>query len=80
MEPTEGPDDDVRMRPIGHVRGGREVVEDDDWQSVTARIELDGGVVDIDATDGLDAFSHIEVVYVFDIHLQGERETVFFDV
>jgi protocatechuate 3,4-dioxygenase alpha subunit len=21
-----------------------------------------------------------EVVYVFDIHLQGERETVFFDV
>ena len=61
-----GPDADLWMRPIGHVRGGREVVEDDDWQSVTARIELDGGVLDIDATDGLDAFSHIEVVYVFD--------------
>ena len=66
MEPSEGPDGDLRMRPIGHVRGGREVVEDDDWQSVTSRIELDGGVVDVDATDGLAAFSHIEVVYVFD--------------
>ena len=29
------------MRPIGWVVGGREVVEDDDWGAVTARIELD---------------------------------------
>ena len=56
----------LRVVPIGHVRGGRGVVEDDDWGAVTARIELDGGVLDPSATWGLDAFSHIEVVFVFD--------------
>jgi tRNA (Thr-GGU) A37 N-methylase len=67
MGTTDAPsDDELVLRPIGHVRGGRDVVEDDDWQSVTARIELDGGVLDADATDGLTSFSHIEVVYVFD--------------
>ena len=50
---------------IGHVRGGRGPVEDDDWGSVTSRIELDGGVVDPAATRGLEAFSHVEVVYLF---------------
>lgn len=29
------------MEPIGWVRGGRTVVEDDDWGSVTSRIDLD---------------------------------------
>jgi tRNA (Thr-GGU) A37 N-methylase len=54
------------MRPIGVVRGGRDVVEDDEWGGVAATIELDPAVVDPDATLGLDAFSHIEVVFVFD--------------
>lgn len=52
--------------PIGRVVGGRGEIEDDDWASVTARIELDLSVVDAEATLGLDAFSHIEVVFVFD--------------
>ena len=54
------------MRPIGHVVGGRAAVEDDDWATVTARIELDPEVVDLEATAGLEAFSHLEVVFVFD--------------
>jgi tRNA-Thr(GGU) m(6)t(6)A37 methyltransferase TsaA len=52
------------MQPVGHVRGGREDVEDDAWGSVTARIELDG--FDPDALRALDEFSHVEVLFVFD--------------
>ncbi len=54
------------MEPIGYVRGGRGVVEDDEWGAVRATIELDPSVVDAEATLGLDSFSHIEVVFVFD--------------
>ena len=54
------------VRPIGHVRGGRAEVEDDAWGSVRARIELDLDVVDATAALGLDAFSHVEVLFVFD--------------
>jgi tRNA (adenine37-N6)-methyltransferase len=56
----------VLVYPIGHVRGGRDVVEDDAWGGVVSRIELDTGVVEPSATQGLDDFSHVEVVYVFD--------------
>ena len=58
--------DSFVVRPIGHVRGGRVTPEDDDWGGQRSRIELDGDVVDPDATLGLDAFSHVEVVFVFD--------------
>lgn len=56
----------IEVVPVGHVRGGRAVVEDDGWDAETCRIELDGGVLEPEATLGLDAFSHVEVVYVFD--------------
>jgi tRNA (adenine37-N6)-methyltransferase len=56
----------LTVQPIGHVIGGRTEVEDDDWGAVTARIELDPEVVDAEATLGLNDFSHIEVVFVFD--------------
>lgn len=58
--------DGFQVVPIGHVRGGRTVVEDDGWGDVTARIELDGGVLSPSATLGLEGFSHVEVVYLFD--------------
>lgn len=54
------------VQPIGRVVGGRTEVEDDDWGGVTARIQLDLDVVDAEATLGLDDFSHLEVVFVFD--------------
>lgn len=53
------------MTPIGHVRGGRAAVEDDGWDAVTCWIEL-SDVVGPEATLGLEEFSHVEVVYVFD--------------
>ncbi|MGZ4735231.1 MAG: SAM-dependent methyltransferase [Acidimicrobiia bacterium] len=58
--------DSITMRPIGAVRGGRTTPLDDDWGASTCRIELDPGVVTPDATLGLDAFSHVEVLFVFD--------------
>jgi len=56
----------LEVGPIGWVRGGRHEVEDDAWGDVRARIELDPDVVEPSATLGLEAFSHVEVVFVFD--------------
>ena len=60
------------VRPIGHVRAGRSAAEDDDWDAVESRIELDPTAVGSDATLGLDAFSHVEVVYVFHLVDEGD--------
>ena len=56
----------LTIEAVGHVRGGRDVPEDDDWGASRARIELDPNRFTADALSGLDAFSHAEVVYVFD--------------
>lgn len=64
------PSTPVELRPIGVVRGGRRDVTDDRWGGVEAVIELDPGLVPVEATTGLDAFSHLEVVYGF--HLVDE--------
>lgn len=56
----------IEVVPIGYVRGGRVEVEDDDWGTVTSRIELDLEAVDRTATQGLEHFSHIEVIFLFD--------------
>lgn len=52
--------------PVGHVVGGRVPADDDDWDAVTARIELDTARFGPEALLGLDAFSHAEIVYLFD--------------
>ena len=57
---------DLLVVPIGTVHSSRDAAIDDDWDAVTAVIELDPARVDADATLGLDAFSHIEVVFIFD--------------
>lgn len=56
----------IEMHPIGVVRSDRDAAIDDDWDATTARIELDPTVVDVAATAGLETFSHIEVVFLFD--------------
>lgn len=58
--------DDIVMQPIGSVRSSRDVAIDDDWDAVTSVIELDSQQIGPEATLGLDSFSHIEVVFVFD--------------
>jgi tRNA-Thr(GGU) m(6)t(6)A37 methyltransferase TsaA len=50
---------------IGTVRSGRGEAIDDDWGDVTATITLHPPL-DERSVAGLDAFSHVEVVFVFD--------------
>jgi tRNA (Thr-GGU) A37 N-methylase len=55
-----------RISAIGHVVGGRGPAEDDHWDGVEARIDLDPLRFGADALLGLDSFSHAEIVFVFD--------------
>ena len=54
------------MEAIGQVRGGRAEPIDDDWGRSHAVIELDRTRFGPDALAGLDAFSHAEVIFLFD--------------
>lgn len=53
------------IEPVAYVRGGRSEAVDDDWGGSTATIELADGF-EAEALAGLDAFSHAEIVFVFD--------------
>jgi tRNA-Thr(GGU) m(6)t(6)A37 methyltransferase TsaA len=59
------PDDEISVRPIGCVAGGRAEPIDDDWGAVEATIEIDERF-GVDALAGLTDFSHLDVVFVFD--------------
>jgi tRNA (adenine37-N6)-methyltransferase len=52
--------------PIGHVRGGRADPVDDDWGKSLAAITLDPQRFTAEALMGLEAFSHAEIIYLFD--------------
>ena len=56
----------VEVVAVGHVVGGRERPDDDDWGDVRAVIRLDADRFTPSAVAGLDAFSHVEVLFVFD--------------
>jgi tRNA (adenine37-N6)-methyltransferase len=65
----------IEMQPIGHVRGGRGEPVDDAWDAVEAAIELDPSRLGPDAAAGLDAFSHVEVIFHFDRARPAEINT-----
>lgn len=65
----------VVTHPIGRVVGGRGEVRDDAWGPVSAVIRLDPARFGPDALAGLDAFSHLEVVYHFDRVPEEKIET-----
>ena len=56
----------ITMHPIGQVVGGREEPTDDLWDNVVADVVLDAERFTPAALAGLDRFSHVEVVFVFD--------------
>jgi len=60
------------VEPIGHVRGGRDVPEDDHWGSSEASIQLDPERFTNEALEGLESFSHAEVIFFFDRVGEGE--------
>jgi tRNA (adenine37-N6)-methyltransferase len=53
------------IEPIGYVRGGRTTPDDDFWGGTRVTIELADSIPD-DALAGIEGFSHVEIVYVFD--------------
>jgi tRNA-Thr(GGU) m(6)t(6)A37 methyltransferase TsaA len=56
----------IPILPIGLVRGGRSEPVDDGWDAIRAEIVLDAQQFSSDALDGLDGFSHLEIVFQFD--------------
>ena len=64
--------DEVALRPIGRVVGGRTEPIDDDWGEVDASIVVDERFAE-DAVAGLGDFSHVDVIFFFD---QVEEDTI----
>jgi len=56
----------ITLEPIGYVRSPRKDLTDDDWASVTARIEL-VETLGAESLDGLEEFSHAEIVFHFNL-------------
>jgi tRNA (adenine37-N6)-methyltransferase len=55
----------MTVEPVAVVRSTRRTTDDDHWGNVEATIELCDGVP-AESLSGLDAFSHVEIVFVFD--------------
>ena len=55
----------IELEPIGYVTSSRTQAIDDNWDTESASIALVDGF-DADALAGLEAFSHVEVIYRFD--------------
>ncbi len=53
------------MTVIGHVDGGRAAADDDHWGSERSAIVLAPAIA-AETLQGLDSFSHAEIVFVFD--------------
>ncbi len=56
----------VTLEPIGWVSSPRTAPLDDDWDSITATITLDPESFSEEALAGLEEFSHVEVIFLFD--------------
>jgi len=57
--------EELALRPLARVVGGRSELLDDGWGEVRATLRLAAWVPD-GVLAGLEGFSHLEVVYVFD--------------
>jgi tRNA-Thr(GGU) m(6)t(6)A37 methyltransferase TsaA len=55
----------IQLEPVAYVRGGRPDVRDDFWGGRETAIELIPGIP-AESLDGLEEFSHAEILYVFD--------------
>ncbi len=53
------------IEPIGYVRGTRAQPADDNWDAERASIWLNDSF-EPEALDGIEEFSHLEIVYLFD--------------
>jgi tRNA-Thr(GGU) m(6)t(6)A37 methyltransferase TsaA len=67
-------DETITLSPIGAVRSTRTQPIDDAWGDVEATIVLDPTRVAPASLNGLEGFSHIEVVYYFHLVDEGSIE------
>ena len=65
----------IEVVPVGQVVGGRAEPIDDDWADVRAVIRLDAARFGAEAAAGLEEFSHLEVLFVFDRADPARTET-----
>jgi tRNA-Thr(GGU) m(6)t(6)A37 methyltransferase TsaA len=66
---------EVIFKSIGFVRGGRKEATKDGWGNNRSRIELDETTFGPEALFGIDALSHIEVLFYFHLHTDEPTET-----
>lgn len=64
----------ITLTPIGIVRNSRSQVEDDDWGSIVSEIVLQGAL-DAEALQGLEDFSHAEILFYFHQVPEAKIET-----
>lgn len=55
----------IELLPVARVHSPRRTLADDDWGAVEAWIEL-APELPASCLDGLEAFSHLEIIYCFD--------------
>ncbi|MBN6056533.1 SAM-dependent methyltransferase [Nonomuraea sp. RK-328] len=55
----------IELHPVGTVIGGRAEAYDDNWNAEEAVIRLDGDRYRPESLAGLEAFSHLEVIFQF---------------
>ena len=65
----------MQLTPIATVRSPRTEAVDDDWDTITSTIEIDRSRFTVESVQGLDEFSHVEVVFVFDRRDAAEVQT-----
>jgi tRNA (adenine37-N6)-methyltransferase len=56
----------ITLAPIGFVRSTRTKMEDDNWDAENIHVELDQSQFSPEAFAGLEAFSHVEMVFYMD--------------
>ena len=66
---------DIRMTPIGFVRGGRREATKDGWGSNRSRLELDPSRFTPDSLSGVEQLSHVEVLFYFHVDEEEPVET-----
>lgn len=67
--------DEITVQSIAHVIGGRVEPTDDHWGGTRSIIRIDDPRFDATSTQGLDEFSHLEVVFHF--HLTDQADLHF---
>ena len=64
----------ISMVPLGVVRSSRKEPTDDYWGGVESIIEFDAERFTSQSLAGLEAFSHVEVVFVFHLYREEDAE------